>query len=93
MVKVGFNPLGDISPYAAHLFGGVLEVDPKKRIGTKGILVHLWVINIVLNFWKTQNLFINAEYILLAKSNVDYCDISNQAEMIEIIDIKNFGHR
>ena len=89
IIKGEFKPLKDISPDATHLIRSILEVDPKKRIGTKDILVHPWLINVDLNFWKTQNLFTNAEYILLAKSNVDYRDISNKDDMIEIFDIKN----
>ena len=89
IIKGEFKPLKDISPEASHLIKNILEVDPKKRISTKDILVHPWLINVDLNFWKTQNLFTNAEYILLAKSNVDYRDISNKDDMIEIFDIKN----
>ena len=89
IIKGEFKPLKDISPDATHLIKSILEVDPKKRISTKDILVHPWLINVDLNFWKTQNLFTNAEYILLAKSNVDYRDISNKDDMIEIFDIKN----
>ena len=70
IIKGEFKPLKDISPEASHLIKNILEVDPKKRISTKDILVHPWLINVDLNFWKTQNLFTNAEYILLAKSNV-----------------------
>ena len=89
IIKGEFKPLKEISPEATHLIKSILEVDPKKRISTKDILVHPWLINVDLNFWKTQNLFTNAEYILLAKSNVDYRDISNKDDMIEIFDIKN----
>ena len=89
IIKGEFKPLKEISPEATHLIKNILEVDPKKRITTKDILVHPWLINVDLNFWKTQNLFTNAEYILLAKSNVDYRDISNKDDMIEIFDIKN----
>ena len=89
IIKGEYKPLKEISPEATHLIRSILEVDPKKRISTKDILVHPWLINVDLNFWKTQNLFTNAEYILLAKSNVDYRDISNKDDMIEIFDIKN----
>ena len=89
IIKGEFKPLKEISQEATHLIKSILEVDPKKRISTKDILVHPWLINVDLNFWKTQNLFTNAEYILLAKSNVDYRDITNKDDMIEIFDIKN----
>ena len=89
IIKGEFKPLKEISQEATHLIKSILEVDPKKRISTKDILVHPWLINVDLNYWKTQNLFTNAEYILLAKSNVDYRDISNKDDMIEIFDIKN----
>ena len=89
IIKGEFKPLKEISPEATHLIKSILEVDPKKRISTEDILVHPWLINVDINFWKTQNLFTNAEYILLAKSNVDYRDISNKDDMIEIFDVKN----
>jgi serine/threonine protein kinase len=89
IIKGEYTPVKDISKEATHLIKCILEVDPKKRITTKDILVHPWLIDVDLNFWKTQNLFTNTEYILLAKSNVDYRDISNKDDMIEIFDIKN----
>jgi len=89
IIKGEYTPVKEISKEATHLLKCILEVDPKKRITTKDILVHPWLIDVDLNFWKTQNLFTNTEYILLAKSNVDYRDISNKDDMIEIFDIKN----
>ena len=89
IIRGEYKPIKDISLEATHLIKCILEVDPKKRITTKDILVHPWLINTDLNSLKTQNLFTNAEYILLAKSNVDYRDISNKDDMIEIFDIKN----
>ena len=79
----------DISNNAAHLIKNILEIDPKKRITTENILCHPWLIDVDLNFWKTQNLFTNAEYVLLAKSNVDYRNIANKEDMIENFDIRN----
>ena len=89
IIKGEYAPIKEISKEATHLIKSIFEVDPKKRITTKDILVHPWLIDVDLNFWKNQNLFTNAEYILLAKSNVDYRDISNKDDMIEIFDIKN----
>ena len=89
IIKGEYTPIKDISKEATHLIKSIFEVDPKKRITTKDILVHPWLIDVDLNYWKNQNLFTNAEYILLAKSNVDYRDISNKDDMIEIFDIKN----
>ena len=89
IIKGEYTPIKDLSKEASHLLKCILEVDPKKRISTKDILVHPWLIDVDLNYWKNQNLFTNAEYILLAKSNVDYRDISNKDDMIEIFDIKN----
>ena len=89
IIKGEYSPIKDISKNASHLIKSILEVDPKKRITTKDILVHPWLIDVDLNYWKNQNLFTNAEYILLAKSNVDYRDIGNKDDMIEIFDIKN----
>ena len=42
-----------------------------------------------MNFWKNQTLFTHAEYVLLAKSNVDYRNIVNKEDMIENFDIRN----
>ena len=89
IIKGEYTPIKDISKEAAHLIKSIFEIDPKKRITTKEILVHPWLVDVDLNYWKNQNLFTNAEYILLAKSNVDYRDISNKDDMIEIFDIKN----
>ena len=89
IIKGEYTPIKDISKEATHLIKCILEVDPKKRISTKEILVHPWINDVDLNYWKNQNLFTNAEYILLAKSNVDYRDISNKDDMIEIFDIRN----
>jgi serine/threonine protein kinase len=89
IIKGEYVPIKEISKEATHLIRCILEVDPKKRISSKDILVHPWLIDVDLNYWKNQNLFTNAEYILLAKSNVDYRDIGNKEDMIEIFDIKN----
>ena len=89
IIKGEYTPIKEISKEATHLIRCILEVDPKKRISSKDILVHPWLIDVDLNYWKNQNLFTNAEYILLAKSNVDYRDIGNKEDMIEIFDIKN----
>ena len=89
IIKGEYTTIKEISKEATHLIRCILEVDPKKRISTKDILVHPWLIDVDLNYWKNQNLFTNAEYILLAKSNVDYRDIGNKDDMIEIFDIKN----
>ena len=89
IIKGEYPSIKELSKEASHLIKCILEVDPKKRINIKDILVHPWLIDVDLNYWKTQNLFTNAEYFLLAKSNVDYRDISNKDDMIEIFDIKN----
>ena len=89
IIKGEYPAIKELSKEASHLIKCILEVDPKKRINIKDILVHPWLIDVDLNYWKTQNLFTNAEYFLLAKSNVDYRDISNKDDMIEIFDIKN----
>ena len=84
-----YKPIENISPEASNLIRSILEVNPKKRIGIKDILDHPWLTNVDLNFWKSQNLFTNAEYIFLVKNNVDYRDINNKDNMIENFDIKN----
>ena len=89
IIKGEFKPIENISSDATNLIRSILEVDPKKRIGIKDILVHPWLNNVDLNFWKSQNLFTNTEYIFLVKNNVDYRDINNKENMIENFDIKN----
>mgnify|MGYP002624184704 CR=1 FL=1 len=89
IISGNYPVLKDISNNASHLIKNILEIDPKKRITTENILCHPWLIDVDLNFWKTQNLFTNAEYVLLAKSNVDYRNIANKEDMIENFDIRN----
>ena len=89
IISGNYPIIKDISDNAAHLIKNILEIDPKKRITTENILCHPWLIDVDLNFWKTQNLFTNAEYVLLAKSNVDYRNIANKEDMIENFDIRN----
>ena len=89
IISGDYPQIKGISKEASHLLKLILEVDPLKRITTENILTHPWLINVNLMFWKNQNLFTNAEYVLLAKSNVDYRDISNKEDMIENFDIQN----
>ena len=89
IISGNYQPINDISNEASHLLKNILEIDPKKRITTENILNHPWLIDVDLNFWKNQNLFTNAEYVLLAKSNVDYRNIANKEDMIEIFDLRN----
>ena len=89
IISGNYQEIKNISKEASHLIKNILEIDPKKRITTENILNHPWLIDVDLNFWKTQNLFTNAEYILLAKSNVDYRNIENKDDMIENFDIRN----
>ena len=90
LITTGNYPkIKDISKEASHLISSIFEVDPTKRITTEDILNHPWLIDVDLNFWKNKNLFTNAEYVLLAKSNVDYRNIENKEDMIENFDIRN----
>ena len=89
IISGNYQQLKDISKEASHLLKNILEIDPDKRITTENILNHPWIVDVNLNFWKNQNLFTNAEYILLAKSNVDYRNISNKEDMIENFDLRN----
>ena len=84
-----YQPIEDISKEASHLLRNLLEIEPSKRITIENILNHPWLLDVDLNFWKNQNLFTNAEYVLLAKSNVDYRNIANKDDMIENFDIRN----
>ena len=89
IIEGEYKPIKHISKEASHLLKCLLEVDPIKRITTDDILFHPWLMDVDLNFFSTQNLFTNAENILLAKSNVDYSDINNKENMVENFDIKN----
>ena len=89
IIEGEYKPINNISKEASHLIKCLLDVDPKSRITTDDILVHPWMLNVDLNYFRTQNLFTNAENILLAKSNVDYSDINNKENMVENFDIKN----
>jgi serine/threonine protein kinase len=89
IIEGEYKSIKNISKEANHLIKCLLEVEPKNRIKIEDILVHPWMINVDLFFFRTQNLFTNAENILLAKSNVDYSDINNKENMVENFDIKN----
>ena len=84
-----YKEIKGISKEAEDLLKKILEVDPKIRIKTEEILNHPWLVDLDFNFWKNQNLFTNAEYILLAKSNVDYRNIAFKEDMIENFNIRN----
>ena len=89
IISGDYKEIKGISSEADDLIKNILEVDPKKRIKTEEILNHPWLVNLDFNFWKNQNLFTNAEYVLLAKSNVDYRNIAFKEDMIENFDIRN----
>ena len=89
IITGNYQQIKGISKEASHLLNSILEVEPEKRISIESILNHPWLIDIDINFWKNQNLFTNAEYVLLAKSNVDYRKIENKEDMIENFDIRN----
>ena len=84
-----YKEIKGISTEAEDLLKKILEVEPKNRIKTEEILVHPWLVDLNFNFWKNRNLFTNAEYILLAKSNVDYRNIAFKEDMIENFNIRN----
>ena len=89
IINGDYKEIKGISEEAEDLLKNILEVDPEKRIKTEEILNHPWLADLDFNFWKNQNLFTNAEYVLLAKSNVDYRDITFKEDMIENFNIKN----
>jgi serine/threonine protein kinase len=93
-MKGSFKEIKDISKDAMHLVHGLLEVDLTKRLNCEKILCHPWLINVDVEncVWK-NNLFTNAERVLLSKSNVDYRDISNRMDMIEGFTMKNLDTR
>ena len=89
IISGDYKEIKGISIEAEDLLKNILEVDPNKRFKIEEILNHPWLINFDFNFWKNQNLFTNAEYVLLAKSNVDYRNIAFKEDMIENFDIRN----
>ena len=89
IITGNYKEVKNISREAEDLIKSILEVDPKKRIKIDDILNHPWLVDFDFNFWKNQNLFTNAEYILLAKSNVDYRNIAFKEDMIENFNIRN----
>ena len=89
IINGDYKEIKGISREAEDLLRNILEVNPEKRLKTEEILNHPWLANFDFNFWKNQNLFTNAEYVLLAKSNVDYRDITFKEDMIENFDIRN----
>ena len=89
IIKGEFKEIKNISNEANNIIKRLLCVDPSKRITEDEILKHPWLNDMNVNFWTNHNLFTNAEYILLAKSNVDYKNIDNKDNVIENFDISN----
>ena len=89
IIKGEFKEIKGVSYEANNIIKRLLCVDPNKRIIEDEILKHPWLNDMNFNFWTNHNLFTNAEYILLAKSNVDYRNISNKEDVIENFDINN----
>jgi len=89
IINGNYKEITGISNEADDLIKKILEVDAKKRIKIDQILNHPWLVDLDFNFWKNQNLFTNAEYVLLAKSNVDYRNIAFKEDMIENFNIRN----
>ena len=89
IINGNYKEIKGISKEAEDLLKNILEVDTNKRFKIEEILNHPWLINLDFTFWKNQNLFTNAEYVLLAKSNVDYRNIAFKEDMIENFDIRN----
>ena len=89
IINGNYKEINGISKEADDLIKKILEVDAKKRIKIDQILNHPWLVDLDFNFWKNQNLFTNAEYVLLAKSNVDYRNIAFKEDMIENFNLRN----
>ena len=89
IINGNYKEVNGISKEADDLIKKILEVDAKKRIKIDQILNHPWLVDLDFNFWKNQNLFTNAEYVLLAKSNVDYRNIAFKEDMIENFNLRN----
>jgi serine/threonine protein kinase len=88
IIKGDFIPLEEVSPEANDLIRGMLQVNPKKRLGIEEILNHPWLDKVDLNQRQKLNLFTEAEKILLSKFDVNYLS-SDKSELIENFTIKN----
>ena len=84
-----YKMIKDLSPEGTNLLEKILEVEPSKRIKIDEILKHPWLNDLDFDYWKNHNLFTNAEYVLLAKSNVDYRNMEYKDDMLENFDIRN----
>ena len=87
IISGDYEEIKDVSDEANDIIGGMLRVDPKKRLTVDEILKHPWLNNIKLeNRWKL-NIFTEAEKNLLSKYDVDYLN-SSKSDLIE-----NFTYR
>lgn len=60
-----------ISSEAANLLSSILEIDPRKRITSEGILNHAWIKSLDFKQTNKLSLFTEVEKILLSNSKVD----------------------
>ena len=83
-----YKELEEVSKEANKLIKGMLQVNPKKRLGVDEILDHPWLDKVDLNQRQKLNLFTEAEKILMSKFDVDYLN-SDKSELIENFTMKN----
>ena len=83
-----YKELEEVSKEANKLIKGMLQVNPKKRLGVDEILGHPWLDKVDLNQRQKLNLFTEAEKILMSKFDVDYLN-SDKSELIENFTMKN----
>ena len=89
ILKGKYKKINDLSTECTNLIEKILEVEPSKRITIDEILKHPWLNDVDFDYFKNHNLFTNAEYVLLAKSNVDYRNMEYKEDMLENFDIRN----
>ena len=83
-----YKELEEVSKEANILIKGMLQVNPKKRLGVDDILGHPWLDKVDLNQRQKLNLFVEAEKILMSKFDVDYLN-SDKSELIENFTMRN----
>lgn len=76
----------DISDELIDLLSKILNINPKKRISLKNILLHPWFINKNKKKSNNLNLFTKAEQIIYGKLKLDYRKINKNIQLENFTD-------
>ena len=76
----------DISDELVDLLSKILNINPKKRISLKNILLHPWFINKNKKKSNNLNLFTKAEQIIYGKLKLDYRKINKNIQLENFTD-------